>query len=100
MVRAHFHVPATWPMHPRTMRLRSVCGEGGPWGLLRLWSFAALDGRDDGDLSDMDDDDIEAIADWHGNPGLLAEALDETGFVVTEPGGAKSLVGWPFEDAR
>lgn len=67
-------IPAGWLEHPKTRKLARRCGSDGVMCLLRLWLWAAAN-RPSGDLSGLDDDDIEIAAGWSGEVGMFAAAL-------------------------
>ena len=77
--------------HPKTIKLKRKLGLEGPVSLQILWSWAAKN-RPEGDLSDMDDEDIEIAADWDGEEGKFVSTLvdlrwldrTDTGYVLHE----------------
>lgn len=86
-------------VHPKTKRLRRLCGDRGIACLIRLWLYAAISRRN-GDLSGMTDDDIDEAAGWNdtdspsgGNGGPLTTHLSVVGFIDGEPG-ARVLHDW------
>ena len=63
--------------HPKTVKLKRKLGLEGPVALQMLWAWAAQN-RPDGNLSDMDDEDIEIAASWDdAKAGELVSALVE-----------------------
>lgn len=50
--------------HPKMLKLERRLGVAGPIALLRLWCWAKVY-FPDGDLSGLDDEDIEIAAKWH-----------------------------------
>lgn len=73
------------PSHPKTKKLVRQLGAQAGWSLICLILWAASN-RSDGDLSGMDDDDIELAADWDGEPGAFIAALRRIRFVDGEDG--------------
>lgn len=92
MTVADARVKVTLPDHPKTKKLIRKCGQAGAWNLIRLFLFAAAN-HPDGDLSGMDDDDIEIAADWQGDAGAFVAALVEVRFLTGEQG-ARSVHDW------
>jgi hypothetical protein len=78
-------VSVTLAEHPKTKKLIRRHGQAAAWNLVRLFLHAAAN-RPDGDLSGMDDDDIEIAADWLGDPGAFVAALIEVRFLDGEAG--------------
>ena len=68
------------PTHPKTKKHIRRVGEAGAWRLICLFLWVAQS-RSDGDLSGMDEEDIELAADWRGEPGTFVSALTEVGFL-------------------
>nr|WP_321399380.1 hypothetical protein [uncultured Desulfobacter sp.] len=60
--------------HPKTIKLKRKLGFDGIESLLRLWFFAAQY-KPDGNLIDLNEDDIEIAAKWNGAPGVFVDAL-------------------------
>ena len=78
--------------HPKTLKLKRRLGGDGPLALLALWCWAGKN-RPDGDLSRMDDEDIELAAMWDSaRAGELVPVLvalrwldrTEAGYVLHE----------------
>ena len=75
--------------NPKTKKLIKRLGLEGIVALQLLWIWCA-ENRPDGDLSGMDDEDIELAADWNGEESALVETLadlrwidkTETGYVL------------------
>lgn len=63
-----------WHKHLKTRALRKTLGADGPLSLIALWSYAG-ENHKDGDLSRLSDDEIEAAAEWPGEPGVFVSAL-------------------------
>lgn len=87
-----FRVSVDFFVHHKTRRIQRLAGDSGVIGLLRLWAYAAKH-RSDGILAGMGPADIEAVADWVGEEGKLAQALLEIGFLDQSKDGL-SLHGW------
>lgn len=86
-------VDTDFPDHPKTLRFMRLCGNPlAPFSLIRLWLWAA-DRRPDGDLFQMDGEDLERAAGWPGTPGKFYFALQECGF-IDGASGAHTLHGW------
>ena len=81
-----------WRRHPKAVRLRRRCGAEGLLGLLAIWEHAA-DHRFDGDLARLDDEAIEIIAEWEGEPGTLVAALVSIGY-LDGPHGERIVHDW------
>lgn len=60
--------------HPKTVKLERRLGIEGPKHLQMLWSWVAKN-KPDGDLTGMDDEDIEIAASWQGDEGLFIKTL-------------------------
>lgn len=74
--------------HPKTKRLIRSAGHEAFFCLIRMWLWFR-ENRPKGNTDGLDDDDIEAIADWRGETGSFASALRLAGFMDTE-----CLHGW------
>jgi hypothetical protein len=71
-----FRVKVGFFSHFKTRRLIREAGHEAVIGFMRLWEYcASAAGPKDGDLSGLDDLDIEAIADWSGDRGKFVAAL-------------------------
>lgn len=70
--------------HRKTKRVRSACGSDGFRSLVVLFSQVRCS-RPDGDLAGLTDDDIEAEADWDGEPGKFVKALKDCGWIDGKP---------------
>lgn len=66
--------------HRKTMKLQRVLGDHGVMSLMRLWVYAAVH-HPDGDLSGLDDDDIELAATFNGQRGDFVRTLRELGWL-------------------
>ena len=66
------------------MRLERESGPAGVVALLRLWAYAAAN-HPDGDLGDVDPDDLAAMGGWTGDAGTLFGALERAGFIDVAP---------------
>ena len=69
--------------HPKTIKLARRVGELAPIYVLRFWLYVANQ-HADGDLGDLSDEDIEIACRWTGEPGKLAAALAEVGYIDGE----------------
>lgn len=85
-------VNATYPDHPKTLRLARLAGPTAPWHFVRLWIWAASN-RQDGNLAEMSDPEIEQAAGWSGKRGRLAKALVDVGY-LEGPGAARLIHDW------
>ena len=66
--------------HPKTIKLQSLLGSEGVLSLLRLWCYAG-NWKPSGDLSGMNDEEIECAALFVGSPGLFVKTMLETRFM-------------------
>jgi hypothetical protein len=71
------------PNHPKILRFKRRHGPGSWHDLLGLWLWVAMY-RPDGDLSGMDNEEIEAAAEWRGVPGGMVASMVECGFLDGE----------------
>jgi len=55
-------------------------GDRSFFNLVSLWSFVAMN-KPDGNLSELDAEDIEIAADWEGDGGLFFKTLIELKFI-------------------
>lgn len=62
------------PRHLKTRALCKALGSDGFKALIFLWCYAG-ENHKDGDLSRLTDDEIEAAAEWPGEPGAFVAAL-------------------------
>ena len=69
-----FRVLVTLPTHPKTKKLMRQLGDRSFYNLIRLWAWVAQN-KPEGELSNMDKDDIEIAADWQGDEGLFVDTL-------------------------
>lgn len=72
--------------HPKTKRLIRTAGFEGFYCLLKLFSSVAK-AYPKGELTGCDQYDIENLADWRGESGLLFEALTDPDFYFLEKAG-------------
>lgn len=71
---------------PKTIKLQRRLGLEGVTALIRLWTWAAKN-RAEGDLSGLDDEDIEIAAGWIGSGDRsFASTLNELHWLDGEPG--------------
>lgn len=83
-----------FPGHKKTLRLiRRLSDPAAPWLLIKLWIYVAQQ-LPDGVLLGMDDEDIEGVAGWDGEPGLFAKALKESGYIDVGDDGMMSCHDW------
>ena len=78
--------------HPKTIKLMRQAGAEGVVCLQRLWIWAAQN-RVDGCLVGFEVDDIEIVAGWTGESGLLVQTLEALRF-LDKNGDAYCLHGW------
>lgn len=80
------------PTHPKTKKLIRRLGAGAAWHLVCLFMWAGQN-RSSGDLSGLDDLDIELAVDYAGEEGTFVAALLDVGFLK---GAEKSryINGW------
>ena len=79
-MNSDFRVSVDFFVHHKTRRVQRQAGDAGVIGLLLLWAYAAKH-RSDGMLAGMDQTDIEAVAGWTGETGLLFQTLLDIGFL-------------------
>lgn len=68
------------PAHPKCRRLIRRHGQAAGWNLICLFLFTTQN-RPNGDLSGMDNEEIEIAADWLGEPNAFVNVLVEIGFL-------------------
>lgn len=71
--------------HPKTVKLERRLGLEAVKALMVLWTWAARN-RPDGDLSGLENEDIEIAAGWTGEVNKLASTLNALGWLDGEPG--------------
>lgn len=71
--------------HPKTVKLERRLGLEAIKALMVLWTWAARN-RPDGDLSGLENEDIEIAAGWMGEVNKLAPTLNALGWLDGEPG--------------
>ena len=79
-MNSDFRLAVGFSRHHKTRKLKRALGAEGVLSLIWLWEYAAAE-RPDGDLSRLDDDDIELAADWDGEPGAFVAAIRSIGFL-------------------
>ena len=75
-----FRVAATFPDHPKTVKLVRRVGDTGVVCLVRLWGYATQY-RPTGVLYDMSEEDVEIAAKWSGQLGAFVGALREVRYL-------------------
>lgn len=83
----------TLPNHPKTLKMKRRLGAAGPLGIIYLILHAAAE-KPDGDLTSMDDEEIELAAQWDGEPGAFIAAAVQVKFLEAAPGGGYVLHDW------
>ena len=78
--------------HPKTVKLERRLGIKAIKCLQLLWFWVAKN-TPSGDLSHLDNEDIEIAARWDGEPGKFAETLHELKWIDEDPEG-KRLHEW------
>lgn len=96
-MNSDFRVSVDFFAHHKTKKLRRRLGYEGVVALLQLWAYAARV-RPDGDLSGMEDEDIELAVDWCGEEGTLVPTLKSVGFLDEDEGGLR-LHDWQENNA-
>lgn len=71
--------------HPKVKKLRRRLGADGCWAWVCLVLWVAAN-RSDGDLTGMDDEDVELSADWRGELGALVRELIDLRMLDGEQG--------------
>ena len=82
--------------HRKTRRLSKELGVSKPQaiGHLHLLWWWCMDNAPDGQLSDIDHDEISEVAMWEGEPFTFMQALIASGFVDTSDDGSTVLHDW------
>lgn len=81
-----------FPTHWKTVKLIRRCGEAGAWNMVCLILWVAQH-RPKGDLTGMQDEDIEIQAQWKGKPDKFVEVLRELNLLDGKPG-KSSMHDW------
>ena len=68
------------PAHPKTKKLIRKLGYEGAWRLVCLFIWVAQN-KPDGNLTGMQEDDIELAVDWSGEEGAFVAALVSVGYL-------------------
>lgn len=77
-----FRLQCSFFDHPKTVKLARRLGDPAVLCLLRLFAFCAKnEDRMRGDLSGLDDEDLEIAAGWAGEHGVFARTLREVKFL-------------------
>jgi len=79
--------------HPKREKLRRRLGPAAVESLVDLWLYAAQQ-RQDGHLSDMDDEDVAIAANWTGDPTEFINALVDCRWLDRNADGQLSLHDW------
>ena len=88
-----YRTPTSFYNDTRTARLQRRLGDSGIAALTFLWCFTALY-RTEGILSDMDEEDIEFAAKWHGKKGKLVPTLLELRYLIRLQDGTYAVYKW------
>jgi len=75
-----FRISIGFTAHPKTIKLMRRCGDRAVFCLLHLWSWVAQN-KHDGDMAGMDDESIEIVAGWQGEPGEFVAQLADLGLI-------------------
>lgn len=85
--------------HPKTLRFcREIRDPNGSVYLLRLWIWATRSAPD-GELAELEPEDLEDTLRWRGEPGACYRALICTGFIDENDDGSRCIHNW-MEDRR
>lgn len=87
-----FRIDVGFIEHPKTLRLLRKLGDKGLTALLTLWTWCTKY-YPDGNLPDLNGDDINAGARWNGEADF-AEVLVEIGFIDKDENGGYHLHDW------
>ena len=79
-MNSDFRISVGFSRHHKTRKLKRLLGADGVLSLIWLWEYTAAE-RPDGNLSKLDDDDIELAADWNGEAGAFVKAIKAVGFL-------------------
>ena len=88
-----FRVSITFTSNPNTRLLRRQYGTDAAWALIELWTWATVN-RANGILTGLNEDQIEAAADWNGECGQLVKALVAFKWLIRTPDGTYALNEW------
>ena len=88
-----FRVSITFTSNPNTRLLRRRYGTDAAWALIELWTWATVN-RANGILTGLNEDQIEAAADWNGECGQLVKALVAFKWLIRTPDGTYALNEW------
>jgi hypothetical protein len=77
----HLHTPN----HPKILKFKRLHGPGSWHAIIGLWLWAAIY-RPNGDLSGMEDEEIEAVAEWRGTPGSMVASMIDCALLDGERG--------------
>lgn len=76
--------------HPKTKKLEKQLGIEAIKSLQILWCWTAKN-RPDGVLKNLDDEDIELVSKWSGEPGLFVKTLVKLRFLDNEINGVNGV---------
>ena len=88
-----YRTPTSFYNDTRTARLQRRLGDSGIAAITFLWCFTALY-RAEGILTDMDEEDIEFAAKWHGEKGKLVPTLLELQYLEKLQDGTYAVHKW------
>ena len=88
-----YRTPTSFYNDTRTARLQRRLGDSGIAAITFLWCFTALY-RAEGILTDMDEEDIEFAAKWHGKKGKLVPTLLELRYLIKMQDGTYAVHEW------
>ena len=88
-----FRISITFTRHPNTRLLRKRYGLEAAWALIELWTWAAIN-RANGIFTGMNEEQIEAAADWNGESGELIKALTTYEWLIRNSDGVYELNQW------
>ena len=93
-----FRVSVTFTSNPNTRLLRRQYGTDAAWALIELWTWATIN-RASGIFTGMNEDQIEAAADWNGKRGELIKALVAFEWLTKNTDGVYVLNQWAETNA-
>jgi hypothetical protein len=98
VVMAWIESHQTLPNHPKTLKVARALGidPAHVVGHLHCLWYWGVDYAETGSLTKFDEDDIEAGAQWCGEPGHLFKALVDAGFIEEKPDGYSLHDWWQY----